>query len=54
MVLKVGILVVLYLVIKGVCIAVNENENIRFTIPKLIQRASLGCMAFASSQIMFF
>lgn len=53
MLLKVGILIAVYLVIKTVCVVVNENEEIKFSIPKLFERISLAVMAF-TSQIMFF
>lgn len=53
MIIKVGLLIVVYLVIKAVCVTVNESEDIKFCIPKLLERISLGIMAF-TSQIMFF
>jgi hypothetical protein len=53
MILKVGIILLVYLVFKAVCVAVNESEDIKLKIPKILERVSLGIMAFAS-QVVFF
>lgn len=53
MILKVGIILLAYLVFKAVCVVVNESEGIKFSIPKIMERVSLGAMACAT-QVMFF
>lgn len=53
MILNVGIILLAYLLFKTVCFVINENEEIKFNIPKMMQRVSLGAMAF-TLQVMFF
>ncbi|WP_180953806.1 hypothetical protein [Bacillus sp. M6-12] len=53
MILKVGIILLVYLFFKAGCVIVNESEDIKFKVPKLLERVSLGIMAFAS-QVVFF
>ena len=53
MILKVVIILLAYLIFKVGCVIVNESEDIKFNIPKILERVSLGVMACAT-QVMFF
>jgi hypothetical protein len=51
--LKAGIILLAYLVVKAGCVIINESEKIQFSVPKILERTTLGVIAFAT-QVMFF
>ena len=52
-ILKGGLILLVYVLLKGGYTFINESEEIKFSVPKLVQRLSFGLVA-CLTQVMFF